>query len=73
MIILDKLNSRTSLNNGLDSIVEKDDYKMVEKNSIIFGAENADFFYQPYEYIVGNNMYTIKCDELNKYNAPISG
>ena len=49
--------TRTSLNNGLQCIIEKGNYKINPKNSISFGAENAEYFYQPSSYISGNKMY----------------
>ena len=60
--------SRTNLNNGLDSIVlfNEEDIKN-PKNTIVFGAENAKFFYQPFKYITGNKMYYIKNNNFNKY------
>lgn len=61
--------SRTNLNNGLESIVKKDNYTINKKNTIVFGAENAKFFYQPSEYITGNKMYFIEKENLNKYSS----
>lgn len=59
--------TRTSLNNGLYSMVEDNGFKKNPKNSISFGAENAEYFFQPYEYITGNKMYYYKMDGCNKY------
>lgn len=59
--------TRTNLNNGLFSIVKKDNYIINPKNSISLGAENATYFYQPYEYITGNKMYYYFKDGLSKY------
>jgi hypothetical protein len=61
--------SRTNLNNGLESIVKNDNFKLNKKNTIVFGAENATFFYQPNEYITGNKMYYIESDKLNKHSG----
>ncbi len=61
--------SRTNLNNGIESIVKKDNYNVNKKNTIVFGAENAKFFFQPNEYITGNKMYLIERDNLNKYSS----
>ncbi|HHT9079643.1 TPA: restriction endonuclease subunit S, partial [Flavobacterium psychrophilum] len=61
--------SRTNLNNGIESIVEREDYKINENNTIVFGAENATFFYQPNEYITGNKMYCIKGNLINRYSG----
>ncbi len=61
--------SRTNLNNGIESIVKKEGFKINQKNTIVFGAENATFFYQPNEYITGNKMYLIEKDKLNKFSG----
>ncbi|MDU5806796.1 MAG: restriction endonuclease subunit S, partial [Peptoniphilus harei] len=59
--------TRTSLNNGLDDIISIDQFfKTNRKNSISLGAENADFFYQEFEYITGNKMYSIHNKNINK-------
>lgn len=50
--------TRTNLNNGLYSTVQKDvKYKINPKFSISLGAENATYFVQPFEFITGNKMY----------------
>jgi hypothetical protein len=61
--------SRTNLNNGLEATVANDGFKSNPKNSIVFGAENAAFFYEPFEFITGNKMYIIADKRLNKYNG----
>lgn len=60
--------SRTNLNNGLEAIV-KDDKKFEKNpaNTIVFGAENADFFYQSFEYITWNKMYYIQSNKFDRY------
>ncbi len=53
--------TRTNLLNGLFSIVKKnEDFSINPKNTISFGAENATYFYQPFNYITGNKMYYYK-------------
>lgn len=59
--------TRTNLNNGLESIVCKNKFKTNPKNTIVFGAENAKFFFQPFEYITGNSMCFIKNENFNKH------
>lgn len=62
--------TRKSVNNGLKDFIKfSDDLCSNNKNTITLGGENADFFYQPYEYVTGNNMCLISHDRLNKYNA----
>lgn len=58
--------TRTSLNNGLEDTIKGSDFKFNKRDSISLGAENADFFYQPYNYIAGNKMYSISHPEINK-------
>ena len=60
--------SRTKFNNGLELLVENDDsFNKNPGNTIVFGAESATFFYEPFEYITGNKMYYIKDRHFNKY------
>jgi hypothetical protein len=61
--------TRTNLNNGIESIVKESNYITNKPNTIVFGAENATFFYQPNKYITGNKMYFIKHQNLNKYTG----
>jgi hypothetical protein len=61
--------SRTNLNNGVESIVSNSNYKVNKQDTIVFGAENATFFYQPNKYITGNKMYYLEKDNLNKYSG----
>lgn len=61
--------SRTNLNNGVESLIKDEDFVKNDPNSIVFGAENAAFFYQPNEYITGNKMYCIQKKCLNKYSG----
>ena len=59
--------TRTANNNGLDILIEDGEYIKNPKNTIVFGAESAMFFYQPCEYITGNKMYYINDEHFNKY------
>jgi hypothetical protein len=61
--------TRTNLNNGVESVVKNQDFQKNQSNTIVFGAENATFFYQPNEYITGNKMYIIQKRKLNKYSG----
>jgi hypothetical protein len=60
--------TRTSQNNGLEEIVFlEDDFIVNPGNTISFGAENADFFYQEVDYLTGNKMYRICNKKINKH------
>lgn len=59
--------TRTKNNNGLEKIVENSELDKNPKNTIVFGAESATFFYEPFEYVTGNKMYYIKDKHFNKY------
>ena len=59
--------TRTQYHNGLNEIVEEIVLEKNPKNVIIFGAESALFFYEPFEHITGNKMYYIEDKHLNKY------
>lgn len=62
--------SRTNRNNGVEEIIQKEEYfKINKKNTIAFGAENATFFFQPFDYITGNKIYTISHIKINKFNG----
>lgn len=57
--------TRSKFNNGLLYKVENSkNFIKNPKNTISFGAENADFFIQLEEYITGNKMYYIDTQEL---------
>lgn len=58
--------SRTSLNNGYQTFVSNIfNYSLNPANCISFGAENAEYFYQPKEYVAGNKLYYYKKEEFN--------
>lgn len=62
--------TRTNKDNGVEDIVENnEEFKINAANTIVFGAENATFFYQPFKYISGNKMYAIESDKINKYTG----
>lgn len=62
--------TRTNKNNGVENVVKNDpNFKINPKNTIVFGAENATFFYQPFDYITGNKLYFIKNENINKYSG----
>ena len=50
--------TRTKFSNGFEEIITsiEGEYKN-PKNTITFGAESVQFFYQPFEYFTGNKMY----------------
>lgn len=59
--------TRTSFNNGLECCIANTNLQLNPKNTISFGAENADFFYQGREYVTGNKMYFLQNKNINKY------
>ena len=61
--------TRTSFNNGLEDIVENENFSLNPKDTISLGAENADFFYQGIEYITGNKMYYLSNERINRYTG----
>lgn len=62
--------TRTSLNNGVECIVENSlNYVLNKGNCISLGAENTDFFYHENDYISGNKMYMIKHEKMNKHSG----
>lgn len=60
--------TRTNKNNGLEGIVDKSQLENLpnNKNTLSLGAENATFFFHPYDYITGNKMYILKSQNINK-------
>ncbi|WP_297732104.1 restriction endonuclease subunit S [Helicobacter sp. UBA3407] len=61
--------TRSSFNNGLEYIVENENFTLNPKDTISLGAENADFFYQGIEYITGNKMYCLSNGKINRYTG----
>lgn len=63
--------TRTSFNNGVSDFVNSSNKNIMSPgNCIIFGAENADFFYHPYKNVItGNKLYSIRHKKMNKYNG----
>lgn len=61
--------TRSSLNNGIDCFIFNRDFKLNPPNTISFGAENADFFYQRNAYATGNKMYNIQNSHINQYTG----
>ena len=62
--------TRTANSNGLFGLASNSvDYNTNPGNTISFGAETAEFFYQPHEYITGNKMYYLDSEEMTKYRG----
>lgn len=62
--------TRSKFNNGFNTFVKYEDELIINpKNTISFGAENANFFFQPEIYITGNKMYYIDTRKLNPYTS----
>lgn len=59
--------TRTSLNNGIEMHIKRDNsFNINSGNQIVFGAENADFFYQEHPFVTGNKMYLLQHERMNK-------
>ena len=59
--------TRTNVNNGLQCLVKKQNaFNKNPKNTICFGAENAKYFYQSFEYITGNKIYYYENDKFSE-------
>ncbi|MDR0942024.1 MAG: restriction endonuclease subunit S [Holosporales bacterium] len=61
--------SRTNFNNGLEDFCENENFKKNPANTIVFGAENATFFFQSFEYITGNSMCFIQDKRIKCYTG----
>lgn len=63
--------TRTASDNGLFGLTDTMDgtYEINPANTISFGAETAEFFYQSFPYITGNKMYYLKSDLMTKYSG----
>lgn len=59
--------TRTVLNNWLETFIKDQNFELNDENCIVFGAESADFFYQPFKFLAGNKMYLAKNKKLSKY------
>ena len=60
--------TRTNLNNWIEGLVKKEKFVTNPKNTIVFGAENATFFFEPFEYITWNKMYYIIGKDKKGFN-----
>lgn len=62
--------TRTENNNGIDFFINTNsDFKLEEGNCITIGGEGANSFYQPYNFISGNNIAKLYSPFLNEKNA----
>lgn len=61
--------TRTEYNNGVNFLVKKKNFKLEKGNCITIGGEGANVYYQPFDFISGNNINKIYSDFLNEYNA----
>lgn len=61
--------TRSSINNGVSDFIYDDSYKLNLSNCITIGAEGKFAFYQNKEFISGVKIYTLRNNNLNKYNA----
>ena len=58
---------RSKFNNGVKHYVERPNSNVNPAKVISFGAENATFFYQEYEWISGRDMYYIDTRGIDEY------
>ena len=58
---------RSKFNNGIKYYVERPNSNVNPAKVISFGAENATFFYQEYEWISGRDMYYIDTRGIDEY------
>jgi len=63
--------TRTANDNGLYGLADTEnaDFEINPANTISFGAETAEFFYQQAPYITGNKMYYLESNALNKFTS----
>lgn len=61
--------TRTANQNGLYGFADNDgkEYKINPSNTISYGAETAEFYYQQFPYITGNKMYYLSSERMSKY------
>ena len=58
---------RSKFNNGIKYRVKKPNGKINPAKVISFGAENATFFYQKFEWISGRDIYYIDTSNISEY------
>ena len=62
--------TRTEYDNGTKFFVEKKYFFNIEKgNCITIGGEGANVYYQPFDFISGNNINKLYSKHLNENNA----
>ena len=61
--------TRTEFNNGCNFFVEQKNIKTQIGNCITIGGEGANVFYQPINFITGNNITKIYNKNLNENNG----
>lgn len=61
--------TRSVSNNGLSGFVSDEGYKLNKANCITIGAEGRVAFYQDKDFVAGVKIYTLRNENLNKYNS----
>lgn len=61
--------TRTDKNNGIDSFIIEQNYKLNEGNVITIGLDTQTVFYQPHSFYTGQNIQVLSNEHINKYNA----
>ncbi|WP_264847358.1 restriction endonuclease subunit S [Capnocytophaga catalasegens] len=61
--------TRSALNNGLSDYIDSDGSQINEGNCITIGAEGVVAFYQPYNFVTGVKVYTLRNRNMNVFNS----
>ena len=61
--------TRTEYDNGTNFFVEKKYFNIEKGNCITIGGEGANVYYQPFDFISGNNINKLYSKHLNENNA----
>jgi type I restriction-modification system DNA methylase subunit len=61
--------TRSALNNGISDYISALEYDLNKGNCITIGAEGIIAFYQTKDFVTGVKVYTLRNENINKYNA----
>lgn len=57
---------RTTINNGVEKFVKKENYELNKGNLIIIGSESEKAFYQELSFLTGNNITQLYNNQMNR-------